>query len=632
MTQRTSIHWSAAAPAVLALLAITAAGGFTGCDTETEAPNFANPLDPALGADLPVPDSLSVAVGDHTVRLAWRLPPGEAADEYAVFRRRIDADTPEPERLLDRIPDRAYTDRGVRSGRVYAYRVAAGAGGRFGPRTEEIEARPGLFTISIAGNDEVTRDREVFVAYAVPGAEAVRLSEEPDRFTEPWRAATGQASWMLSPGDGLKTLYARFRLEDASETLPVFDTIRLDTRAVIESFSFDGSRVRAPGEVIRFRMVTGEPHGQARVTVGGVFASVPLFDDGSAGDATAGDGIYERDLTIPPGASVENEAARGSFVDLAGNTATEVSAPLLLTVRRLPLPVALLPPEVADPPDAPSATLRWSYSSESAFQAYRIYRAESAPVDSTSELAGSVTRALTLDFEDSGVTEGRRYHYRVYVQDHFGRESGSNAVEALIPNLRPPKPVTLRAPNAVSTSRIALDWTESAERDFRVYRLYRNTTGAVADDDPLLVEIDDRTTTSWDDAGLRENTRYYYRVYVVDQGGLTARSNEVEARTRNEAPAAVTLHAATAIDSTAATLSWSESQAHDFAFYRLYRDEIPTVTTGSTRAVELDQRTFTSFRDTELESGKRYYYRVFVVDEGDDAKATGSNTITLETP
>ena len=121
-------------------------------------------------------------------------------------------------------------------------------------------------------------------------------------------------------------------------------------------------------------------------------------------------------------------------------------------------------------------------------------------------------------------------------------------------------------------------------------------------------------------------------MYTADEGGLSARSNEAEGRTKNEDPPAVALNEAAEIDSTAATLSWGVSDAHDFASYRLYRDEIATVTTASTLVVEIDEKAFTSFRDTDLISGTRYYYRVFVVDDGEEPKSAGSNTITLETP
>jgi hypothetical protein len=81
-------------------------------------------------------------------------------------------------------------------------------------------------------------------------------------------------------------------------------------------------------------------------------------------------------------------------------------------------------------------------------------------------------------------------------------------------------------------------------------------------------------------------------------------------------------------------LSWAPSNAHDFHFYRLFRDVVPTVSTASTRVVEIDDPAVTSFRDDDLASGERYYYRVYVVDDGVDPGplATGSNTITVDTP
>jgi hypothetical protein len=570
-------------------------------------------------------------VGDNVVRLTWGLPPGEEADEYAVFRKRTDQDDKEAERLLEQVSTPEYTDTRVTNGRTYAYLIAAGVNGQFGRRTEEIEAQPGLFTIILSNDDELTRTRSISVTYSVRNAEAIRLSEDPGAFTAPWHPATGSVPWTLSPGDGTKTVYAQFRLWDGSESVPVFDSIRLDTKATIQSLVFDGPNVRVPGDVIHFRMVADEPHGSAAVRVDGVFDSAPLFDDGSNGDPVADDGIYERDLTIPVSAAVLDEEVHGTFTDEAGNSATGVTAPQLLTVRQEPDPVDLLDALVSEPPDAPSVALRWNLTQENAFSAYRIFRSESAPVDSMDRLVATVTSAATLEFKDRDVIEGKTYYYRVYVQNSFGLETGSNTLEAPILNLRPPSPVTVKIPNSVSTTRIALDWSEATDLDFSSYRVFRNETGAVSDSDQLIAEASDVNQTSWDDTGLQENTIYYYRVYTTDQGELSTRSNEVEGRTRNEAPPAVTLNEASTIDSTAATLSWTESAVHDFDAYQLYRDEIATVTTASALVVEMDDTAFTSFRDTDLEPSTRYYYRVFVVDDAEEAESTGSNTITLVT-
>jgi hypothetical protein len=624
MTQMRS-HWFNWLAAAGLLLFWTAS-----CSTDTEPPRFDNPLDPSTGDGLPTPESIVVEVGDGWVNLSWSLPQEETADEFAVFRKRTDTDPEESERLLGRVDKMAYRDASVRNGRAYAYRLAAVVGGQFGPRTETVEAHPGLYAILIQNDQEVTSTRQVSVTLNAEGATSVRLSEDADLTSGQWRPATGTASWTLTPGDGPKTLYARFRLSDGSETAIVSDSIELDTRAVIRSVEFTGNALRAPGETVHFRIDAGEADGRATLTVdGGVFSSVPLLDDGTNGDGTADDGIYERDLVIPASVTATESEVRGDFTDAAGNTAAQVTAPRALSVHHRPDPVDLVNATVSVPPDAPSVSVRWTQSIDSRFAQYRLLRSETASVDSLSQVVFTSQTASTVDYSDTDVYEGQALFYRVYVRNDTGLEAPSNVISVTIPNVRPPGVVDIQTPLDAGTHQIAVRWSRTNDKDFAFYRLYRNDDGAVSDQDTMVAEIDDPDLTFWDDLGLRENTTYYYRLYTVDLGGLTAQSSEASAKTKNEAPRPVTLQAATEVDTTSLTLSWTESTDHDFAFYRLYRDKIATVTTGSSLVVELDDSTFTSFHDTDLEIRTKYYYRVFVVDDA-DAHA-GSNTISVTT-
>jgi hypothetical protein len=618
-----------AIPALALSFALLAAGG---CTVSSEDPEFDNPFDPDQSSGISAPTGIMIAVGDNVVRLSWTAPEDSSPDQYAVFRRRTDpAADDRDERLLERISETSYLDTDVRNGRAYAYRLASGIGGQFGLLSEAIDAQPGLFTILIENDDTVTSDRSVSISLNATGAEALQISEDVDVFDGPWRPASGSTNWTLSSGDGEKTVYVQFRFPDTSTSMPVFDTIDLDTRAEIGLVSFEGSEIRSPGETIHFRVETGETSGSVTVDVQDVFDTVPLFDDGTSGDDVADDGIYQRDLIIPVTASAREVEAEARFTDEAGNEATPVTASRLLTVLQVLQPIELVDIRVAELPDPAGLTVSWSRSLEDDFSAYRVYRALAAPVDSTSDLVGSVSTAATLEYEDTDVVEGLTYFYRVYVQDDLGRSTGSNMRSALVPNVRPPAAVTIESSSATSTSRIALAWSQSADRDFAAYRVHRNETGAVSDADPMVAELTEVSDTFFDDVGLVENTAYYYRVYTVDTADLTERSNEVEVKTGNEPPIAVVLNTPADVDTSSATLSWSESDVHDFASYKLHRDEIPTVTPGSPLVVELDGAEFTTFRDTELEPETTYYYRVFVVDDADDPESTGSNTVTATT-
>ncbi|HYV51059.1 MAG TPA: hypothetical protein VE910_04085, partial [Dongiaceae bacterium] len=245
-----------------------------------------------------------------------------------------------------------------------------------------------------------------------------------------------------------------------------------------------------------------------------------------------------------------------------------------------------------------------------------------------------VTTATTAEFEDTDVIEGQTYYYRVFVRNQIGLETGSAMTTVTVPNVRPPAAVTLNTPDGISDSRLALKWSKTTSEDFSAYRVYRNETGAVTEQDPMVAEIHNVEQVYFDDLNLVENTLYYYRVVVVDQAGLTTRSNEVQARTANLPPPPVTLAPGTNLSFTAATLSWSASDVHDFASYKLFRDTVSSVTTGSTLVIELKDREALAYRDTALVSGHTYYYRVYVVDDGVNPKPeqSGSNVIQVTTP
>ncbi len=603
---------------------------FLACTVDREDPVFDNPLDPGVGGGLDAPDSVVVEVGDNVVRLSWRAPSADVG-AYSVLRETLVGGDEEDERQIATVSATAFTDRGVLNGRVYAYRVAAMIDGRPGARSDRIQAVPGLFTIIIDDDAPATRNRSVSVLVDAAGAEAVQLSEDVDDFSGAWRPSTGTVAWTLSAGDGMKAVHARFRFPDGVVSLPISDQIRLDTRAVIATVSFDGADVRQPGERVHVRVDAGEPSGAASITVDGVFDAVPLFDDGTEGDTVANDGIYERTLTLPAGTFSSEAAVTASFVDEVGNAASPVAADRLLTVQAPPDAVLILEARSASPPDAPSVTLRWERSREERFAALHVHRSESATVDSTDERVGTVTDIATESFSDPDVVEGHTYRYRAYVLNGAGLSTGSNTISATVPNERPPDAPTLATSAEVSTSRISLSWSRVEATDFAAYRLYRNEIGAVSDGDVLVATITDVNVTYWDDGGLRENTDYFYRIYTDDEGGLVGRSAEVMLTTANESPPAVVLNEATDVDSTAATISWSVSDAHDFAFYRLRRDVIPTVSSSSDLVVELDDPTSIAFRDEELEPVTRYYYRVFVVDDAEDEASTGSNTISITT-
>lgn len=86
--------------------------------------------------------------------------------------------------------------------------------------------------------------------------------------------------------------------------------------------------------------IHAETNGAASIDVQGV-GTVPLRDDGTLGDATAGDGVYELDYTIPAGGDVPNATLTAHFTDAAGNPAADFVVAKKLFVDRSATNVAV---------------------------------------------------------------------------------------------------------------------------------------------------------------------------------------------------------------------------------------------------------------------------------------------------
>ncbi|RKY63635.1 MAG: hypothetical protein DRP99_03695, partial [Candidatus Latescibacterota bacterium] len=289
-----------------------------------------------------------------------------------------------------------------------------------------------------------------------------------------------------------------------------------------------------------------------------------------------------------------------------------------------PAPVTLYSPSSIS---STGMTITWSESDATDFFAYKLYRSESPGVNTSDELVATISSKEITFYDDEGLQENTSYYYRIYVFDKGGNFSRSNEVSATTEN-EEPSAVWLKPVAVLSDTSLRLTWTESREHDFSSYKIYRSTSLPVDLSSTLVRTVEDQEDTVYIDTGLQENTKYYYRVYVLDTGGLSKGSNVQSATTMNGRPSPVTLSVVKE-DSNSVTLSWSRSTEGDFAYYKLFRSEGPGVTTSSTLVATIQSDAAVSFEDKSVKSGKTYYYRVFVFDEG--GLYSGSNEV-MATP
>lgn len=712
------------------LLGIVSAG----CGKDHDlTPNY-SPVDPRGGAAKPpVPTNLSAAVGNRSVTLSWSLPDSDTVSDVRIYRIYKQTTLDEPASVADSSTTSPKTLIDLTNGRTILLSVSAVLEtGLEGKRSAEVEVSPALAVVAIDGGRAVTRSRDVTLTFTGPaGATGVSLASTPDFADAVSLNYATTVSWTLPEGDGEKTVYARITDALGNPSQIVSDSIRLDTRAEIASFDFDGSDVRAPGDAIVFRLNAGEPLGSAEVEIPRGGARRPLRDDGISPDQNANDGIYTLQYTGERNSQFLGAEVVGHFSDEAGNAAPERPGARRLTVHAAPPALILNDPASSNPQeiqlewstapegvqfgsyrlyrgDAPgvagaasrllvaevkdrsnvrhtdtqvepgriyyyvvelvdplgagtpsnevsgsamvnqaptavllgvpyavtekSVSLSWSRNEDVDFSLYRVLRAEHASVltDPTRRTLIEIHERGTTAYVDETETEqGRTYYYVIESVDELGLGAGSNERTATLDDLYP-NAVELSAPGPAGETSIGLVWTANGELDFLSYKVYRASTAGVEDNDTLIATLSESERTRWTDASLIENTDYYYRVFVSDKGGHLTPSNEIKVTTENVDPAAVTLNTPTEVTGASTStvdLSWSASTAHDFQAYHVYRDTAPAVGEGSTLVRAIDASTTTTYRDAGLTDNTRYYYRIFVLDDAGGSSGSTERSI-----
>jgi fibronectin type 3 domain-containing protein len=478
------------------------------------------------GEGIEAPRGLAARAGDGTITLEWHSV--EGAPAYRIYRSVDSADRFE---RIDETADTSYVDTYVQNGRLYYYAVSALSASKLeGKRSIEIVASPAVYAVTINGGDGSTRSTTVLLTFTAPATtENMMVAADPSLLGDVWGRYEPTHSWRLEGADGVKEVFVRFRDQSDVVSPVVSAAITLDTYAMIESIAISPAPYRySPGGTVHFRMqVDGDERGgTASVSFEDYTGTVALYDDGRGGDASADDGVYERDFRLPESIRGTELIFTGDFTDEAGNSAPQFECPERISITDPPASVQLLG---AVDSTRTSITIRWTASGDPHFKSYRIYRNTSAVVVETpTQLVKELASPEQTSYPDGGLKEGVRYYYRIFVVNDLDETAGSNTISARTFDAYP-DPVLLDEPSSIGSNRVTLTWSKNTDTDFMEYRLYRSLTPGVTSSSTLVATIVDRERAYFDDTGLDLGLNtYHYRVYVFDLQGKSSRSNEVD--------------------------------------------------------------------------------------------------------
>jgi fibronectin type 3 domain-containing protein len=598
----------------------------------------ANPVFPKESQFPPPPYNLAVTVDDQNAILTWNIGNPSAVQFYRIYRRDT---TMAVFAAIDTSIDRIYIDRNLKGDRIYFYQVSAvNAGGFESTHSAIVSAVPNTFaSIIIAAGADYISQRQVTLKVTAPSRTALMKLSNDSLFTNAsWQRFEGTTSWILSFGDGTKTVFAKFRDSDGNEFPQlVKDSIILDTIALItEVRENSNGQIKRAGDIVHFRLAAKETGGRATINIFSGPQNILLFDDGTQGDKTPADSVYEVDYRVPQGLQVIQAKVRGNFVDRVGNVAETVLAATQITIQKDPDPVTMFQPTSASSQQS-ALRLTWTASKDTFdFANYSIYRSLTpnfTPLPAN--LIDRVTLRETTFYTDLNLLAGTTYYYRIVVFDLAGFNSASsNEVSARTTANLPPSPVILNTPILAGdgSSQVQLSWSRSTDNDFASYRLYRANSAAVNSNSLLVTAITNQSQTIYLDENLKAATKYFYRIYVYDQAANAAGSNIDSVITApNQPPTPVMLALPAPVDTAALSLSWSQNNDADFASYRIFRakDGDPPIDPDKQQqpiAILNNNRANTTYLDRGLARGKKYTYQIFVYDLG-GKHCTGSNLV-----
>jgi hypothetical protein len=209
------------------------------------------------------------------------------------------------------------------------------------------------------------------------------------------------------------------------------------------------------------------------------------------------------------------------------------------------------------------------------------------------------TAANATSYNNTGLSEGTTYYYRVRATNTGGDSNYTSTANALT---YPTAPTSLNAVQNGSTQ-IDLTWTDNSSTETG-YHVERSATGSGG---WSVIATLAANSSSYSNTGLTPGAVWYYRVGAYNATG-DSYSNTDSATTLNPPNAAPSGLVATAASSSQINLTWSDNSTNENGF------EIERSPDGSTWAlIHTTASEVTSYGNTGLTEATTYYYRVRAV-------------------
>jgi len=257
--------------------------------------------------------------------------------------------------------------------------------------------------------------------------------------------------------------------------------------------------------------------------------------------------------------------------------------------------------------------LTWTapnYNVGSAITNYTVYRGTTSGYETFLVKLGNV-----LTYQDNNVTNGQKYYYAVTANNILGESPRSNEASAT-PATTPKAPQNPTA--APGNAQITLKWTAPADNggaSITNYEIYRNGTSFKVLGNVLV----------YTDSGLVNGVRYSYNISAQNSVGEGPKSIEVNVTPRTVPTAPQGLNGT--LGNAQIVLTWlvpASNGGASITNYNIYRG---TISGGEILFVK-GYTGGTSWVDTNIIVGSKYYYTVSAINIAGEGPRSGERKFT----
>jgi hypothetical protein len=286
-----------------------------------------------------------------------------------------------------------------------------------------LDFTPPVGTVLINGGAEYTNGTEVglnITAYDLQGVASMQIANDPGFAGASWQDFRDSLEWSLLPGNGERTVYARFRTETLQTSKTVSDRIILDTipPTVNASINNGAGTTNSPSIQVQLDASDNNIVSRMQLSENPTFTGADIlpFEANTLFQLSAGDG--EKSLFV-------------RVWDAAGNE--ETATPVKITLDTAP-PVVNISPL---PPTLETPTIALSWEASDATTGVASFDVEYR--------SGTVWTAFLKGFRANNTkftgTEGNVYYFRVRAVDRAGNAgqfAEAGPVTIVKPDLTPP--------------------------------------------------------------------------------------------------------------------------------------------------------------------------------------------------